>query len=755
MNLQEFESVMAAFVDRPSALEISKGQIVAEIRDQVLSASLREKEGDLWVQEGSEEMTARNWVCNRIARLPLLADHLIEYVESENSFVPPSGKLLGVDDHGLQFEEEAIENAQAVICSFFEQKMPSVSNVLYLTSDAGEGKTTLINQLALEQARKYKSGKASWMLVPIRLGGRQFMRLDDVIVAEFTNRLRYMVFFESFLQLMRMNVIIPALDGFEEVFVESSTGEGASALGSLISSLEGNGSVLVAARKALFEIQNFSTQAKFFDSLNAESDVVFSRLSLDRWSREQFCNYAQKRRIDNGPAIYQAVSKRLGERHPLVTRAVLVHRLLDIAMNSSIDDLMSKLGSKPEDYFYEFVDTLIEREAMEKWVDRTGESAQPLLSQKEHHALLASIAREMWINSSDALKDEYLDLVASIFAEECGKGPELARQIAERLHNHSLLVSNQLGKRQLRFDHEDFRWFFLGQSLSRNLIADSEQELLSMLRVSGLDERTAESAIAGVARTSGSVAKLATHLVNISKRSTDTSYTKQNAGILIGKLLQQGDLAGATIEDVFFPDNALSNIHINSVSFFRCHFQPTTLVASELENVIFDNCVFERIEPDPNVKITSVKFKMTNVQSFYDSTSDRKVFEPLEIRKGLKELGFGFEEREEQIGPLERNEGDVSRMNLVERALRAFMRSSQINENLFRRKLGERANEFIEDYLPLLLDNGVIKDVQYKGAGDQKRYKLSIPMKNIEPAIRNAKSFEEFFSLLKSPDDLN
>src|SRR4029077_1840672 len=88
------------------------------------------------------------------------------------------------------------------------------TSVLYLTSDAGEGKTTLINHLALKQAQRYKEKTTDWLLVPIPLGGRTFLRFDDVVVAALVNRLRFQLFYyDAFLELVRLGVLVPAFAG--------------------------------------------------------------------------------------------------------------------------------------------------------------------------------------------------------------------------------------------------------------------------------------------------------------------------------------------------------------------------------------------------------------------------------------------------------------------------------------------------------------------------------------------------------------
>ena len=97
------------------------------------------------------------------------------------------------------------------------------------------------------------------------------MRFDDVIIGALVNRLRFpMLYYEAFIELVKMGAVVPALDGFEEMFVEGSAGDAISALGNLVNTLQSSGTVLIAARKAYFE----------YRSLRGNTALRFSRQSI-------------------------------------------------------------------------------------------------------------------------------------------------------------------------------------------------------------------------------------------------------------------------------------------------------------------------------------------------------------------------------------------------------------------------------------------------------------------------------------------
>src|SRR4051794_23868961 len=93
---------------------------------------------------------------------------------------------------------------------------------------------------------------------------------------------------------LRYVPLVPALDGFEEIFVETSDGDAVTSLGTLIGQLGGEGTLLIAARKAFFEFKRLDTQAKLLDTL-PNVDVGFGRVSLRRWAKQEFVEYCHRR----------------------------------------------------------------------------------------------------------------------------------------------------------------------------------------------------------------------------------------------------------------------------------------------------------------------------------------------------------------------------------------------------------------------------------------------------------------------------
>ncbi|MCC5626472.1 hypothetical protein, partial [Nostoc sp. CHAB 5715] len=564
MQINDFKSIVTTFSDPGTELLFDKTQIVVSVNGDLIIGNLSVKSGDVYVDEGSGPEPASKWILTRLARLPLLAARLKESIPLTEYFVPPAATLLPTLEKGPQEKAITTDNALVTALETISDRSPLEATVLYITSDAGEGKTSLINQMARTQADLFVRGEAEWLVVPIPLGGRHFLRFDDITVGVLQNRYRFpFLYYNSFLALVKMGVIVPAFDGFEEMFVESSSGEALSAMGILVGSLDSQGAVMVAARKAYFEFENLRIQERLFDTIRNFS-VGFGKLELNRWNKAQFIAYCDKRRIDDSEALYTRVSERLTEGHALLTRAVLVKRLVDVAIKStSLDELLEKLSKSGADFFSVFVRGLIEREANEKWIDRSGERevGTPLISVNEHCELLSQIAVAMWEARVDYLKRDYLEFVADYFSESSRKNTFQAQQIRERIRGHAMLVPSSNAPNSLEFDHDEFRLFFLGEGIAnllRPLNDRAKADVFGVLR-RGILPRQAQHALVSAVTRSSDEKRIDTIklLATVSQMDAQASYTHENCGDIIIRLINGIESNDLVISGLTFGTDSL------------------------------------------------------------------------------------------------------------------------------------------------------------------------------------------------------
>ena len=764
MDINEFARVLRSFSDDPSDIDIRLGKLVAQIRDDLIDVTLsyaQDEERSLIVTENGVPHKARPWLLARIAKLPQLADRIIATTSvtadaaARSPFIEPSGMFIPDVSAAQESDSEVfVTNAVETLLGKVTSQLPGATSVLYLTSDAGEGKTTVINRTAHLQAQRYKARQATSLVVPIPLSGRAFLTFDDAVIAALVNKLRFSyLYFDGFIQLVRMGVLVPAFDGYEEMLVEGSKGEAVSALGNLVQTLESSGTVIVAARKAFFEYISFKTQAKLLDAIGDRS-ASFSRLSLLRWTREQFCDYGRRRNIDDPGEIHAIVAARLGADHPILTRAVLVRRLYDvIAGGADRQELATLLGSNPHDYFYTFVDAIVRREASEKWLARVGgDVAEPLLQPREHHVLLAQIAQEMWVSSTTSLRHDVLDVIVDLFAENAGKNAATVRQIKERLKQHSLLAVDPTRGQALAFDHDDFQRFYLGESLGMLLGKLSAGEIRTFLSVNIVPTATVEQAVQYLVRNKADVGKVLSLLQTINETEVAFSFCKENCAALTIRLAEcLGEPAAPiTFKNMYFSAGALSGRTLRKLRFENCQFQPTSIEQSAFHDIEFHNCEFERLEIDSERSLSQTVFSECEIRSLIVHPDEEHLFDPVLIAGEMR--GAGAVISDTALAPtIETHERD-DRVQMTERFLRAYLRSTHIDEDMIRIRMGKTfAPRFTTDVLPMLLEHGVLAEVPWRGRGVQRRFKLAVAMSDVNSALERCNGdFDLFLDALKS-----
>lgn len=762
MLFPDFKRIITSFADNSGDLVFDKGHFVFEVRGEVIEGDLSMREEGLYVSENGDEQTAQGWLIRRVARLHQLADRILTQIEPEAHFVTPAGMLLEEIERDPDEQPVRVPDALESTRLVLGRRLPGTTSVLYLTSDAGEGKTTLIEQLARSQAALYKDRKTNWLLVPVALGGRGMSRFDDAVIVALVNRLRFQFYYEAFIELVKLGVIVPAFDGYEEMFVEHGSGEAISALGNLVDTFDSSGAVLIAARAAYFEYKSFHARTRLFDSIKGEY-VSFSRLALQRWRVEQFISYARSRGIPDPGGLHKRLSDQLrNAEHPVLTRAVLVKGLLDIAEDDGLDALLQRLEAAGNDYFHGFVNAIVEREAHKKWIDRSGtphnapitvEEHNVLITVEEHHALLSMVAEEMWMMNTDVLGADILGLVADTFSEERAKSPPVARQIRERLPQHALLKTVDNRRTRFVFDHEEFRQFYLGNVVAQALLAPSDGALRRLLVIGTLPAWTCDAAALYVRRHVGAGAELVSivnRLVNIGKADTPTSLARENCGALWIRLMDGVDHEGVTASALAFPAEALYGRTLANVELIDCYFQATSLDGASMKSTAFTRCRMERLALTGNTYLERVELRDCTVTSAIFLGSERLVFEPAAIEAQLRRAGFtvtyagdkpAVATGEVTSQPVELDEDLVA----LERALRPFWRATQVNEGTLRQRLGVIANHFFDDLLPVLLREGVLEEVPYHGSGQQRRFRMRASMQDVEMAIESSRGrFDQF-----------
>jgi hypothetical protein len=586
--------------------------------------------------------------------------------------------------------------------------------------------------------------------VPISLAGRPFLRLDEVIGATLLNTLRFPhMYLDSFIELVRLGILVPALDGFEEIFVETDSADAVSGLGLLIRQLASSGTMVVAARKAYFHFRSLAAQAKLLDDIRTV-DVQFFELRLDRWDESHFVQYASRRGITDASSLYDTVASRLSGSHPVLTRAVLAKRLVDLVLDADDrSEIVSKLRPEAEDFFFLFIGALLDRERL-KWITKGGDAATPLLTIEEHHDLLGRVAEEMWLGKTRSLRGDLLDAIADLFSEELGKRNEIARQVRERIKQHALLVGRPPQSREFEFDHDEFFHFFLGERIARFLMVGDFASGRLIMAVDTLPGEVINVVAAALRRHRRDRRTISRQLADQLKPEGRFSASRENVGALASVLLEGTRGESIVLDKLAFPPDCLRHNSFCDVVFRNCYFHSTSLEGSQLTSCAFHACEFESLEIRGDVNLADTKIHagcQVHSVSYWDGEDEVSLFAPAQIESLLSRVGFTIIEHHEAAYSSEAKHSLDTDSKLFQRVLRTFQRSTTVGMSIFKLRLGQGFPHFDKIMLPQLLAAGILEEIQNTGSGTDRRFRLAVPLEGLQEALAEVEG--DYTSLLK------
>jgi hypothetical protein len=235
-------------------------------------------------------------------------------------------------------------------------------------------------------------------------------------------------------------------------------------------------------------------------------------------------------------------------------------------------------------------------------------------------------------------------------------------------------------------------------------------------------------------------------LLGISALDGQASYTQENCGSLIVRLLSEVDGKGLEIQGIAFAPDSLRDRKLGNLTFRHSFFAPTSLELSTLNKCTFEGCHFGQLRIYGSTAFQEVQFEGTTVDSVRLVEQDSEVWDPLAVRATLEKWGVRFSGDAEGAAPESEQVRRIDQeLRDFEKLIRYFMRSTHISENVILMKLGNRGQCFLDDSLPQLVDHRIMIEIDNRGGGVQRRFKLGQTLEAIDQAMTGAQgSFSEF-----------
>lgn len=582
--------------------------------------------------------------------------------------------------------------------------------VIMVTGEAGAGKTSVLQHLVKARADQYTLGQGDSLFLYINAQGRALARFNEALATEL-NDLRATLTYHAVSTLVRLGIVIPIIDGFDELLGVGGYEDAFSSLASFIEELDGSGRLVASARSTYYE-QEFVARANQVSSLGAQ---VWRQIPVEvlAWGDSEFNEYVL-RRSKHYPSnqlpdtfVRDVEHAFRGPNAELKTKPLFVAKTVDLIANGT------QLAG---DRFLldELVNAYLERERKEKLLDKSGGS---LLTHDQLAVLLVTLAEEMWNQETRELDKKSVREVAEYVLLTSGVEDAACRVVSERM---STLAFLSTGERNgtVTFEHETFFAYFLAQKFVEAL-SKTDSTLPGLLGRSVLPDEVAETT-SRLLLSSSPLPNVGSIMGNLgeagSTRSVRGGQIRENAGALARVLMRsycetQGAIDNIALRNLVIPGGDLDRVELRNsifeqVEFRRVNFSNCRILSSIARNVLL-------FEPLVSLADTRLELSGLNVASdvigglrILRGDSVKTVFEPHELQDALVSIGAAM-----PLSPTQRITRAVAReqFDLVEKLVRAYNRSNPVcvSDDYLRNLFGNPSWPTIQS---LLTQSGVVSE---------------------------------------------
>ena len=499
---------------------------------------------------------------------------MIMQTQPRDIFVPTKA-------HRKDLETDNLIPATELLTKLLDHYESDVTQILMVTGEAGAGKTRVLQELVLRQADRYLHGQTDKLLLYVNAQGRALARLNEALATELQD-LKVSLTYHSVATLARVGLLVPVIDGFDELLGISGYDDAFNSLATFLEQLEGFGSLIASARSVYYE-EEFLRRA---GRASTHGDQAWSHIPIEisPWKaddREGFLTALSAREglsPDQRTTLSSQVTAVFEGNEVLASKPLFFAKTVDLLREgwtfTAGADLLSALTTG-----------YLEREQKEKLLDRQHE---PLLSIDRLVQLMDELAEEMWNQETRELDYGSVREVADyiLVSEEV---PETARHIVvERMPTLAFLARSKR-ESSILFEHEVFFFHFLGRAIVNQIARGADLRLI--LSRSVLPEFVADR-IAFELMQRGKLLSVES-LQEVLHRLDEAGRTdwrrkaqvRENNGRIVLALLHEflrggttfSEIFGATISGVVFPGGDLSGITLRSCNLFDVSMRRTNL----------------------------------------------------------------------------------------------------------------------------------------------------------------------------------
>ena len=404
-----------------------------------------------------------------LGNLSYLAENTIEQFESAKR--TPSG-IVTTAIRQISHAEAAAAH-DVIDSAVAKHDHNGTTHVVFLAAQGGAGKTKVLERLVHDGAKRFAAGGAPFLYFYVNAQGRALARVDEAFAVEL-DLLGAHLSFSAIAALTRAGVLVPVIDGFDELIGAVGYDEAFQSLGRFLDTLRGAGQLVAAARSTYYEREFQARVRQRPQKDNWSLDTV----TLQPWGvtqRLEAVNFVtEERRADGDSTSEEAVCRarqQLGAKASSIADllgrpffAVQAARVIVAGEDDNIEDQRNLLRHLTE--------ALLRREVTEKFLDR---NLNPLTTLEQIWAFFREVASELWYQQTRSLDAPSLNAVVSIATDRWQ--PLAVDRLRERMRDLPIFA---LDGERVRFGHEYFFGLFLAD-IFRTAIANGGYELENAL----------------------------------------------------------------------------------------------------------------------------------------------------------------------------------------------------------------------------------------------------------------------------------
>ncbi|WP_242107127.1 NACHT domain-containing protein [Luteimonas aquatica] len=549
-----------------------------------------------------------------------------------------------------------------------------LTDLVMITAEAGAGKTSVLKELVRQQADLFVRGQSRYLYLYVDAQGRALARFNEALATEL-NELRVMLPFHAVSTLVRLGLLVPVIDGFDELIGVGGYDDAFNSISSFVEELNGSGVILASARSTYYE-QEFLSRANRASALGEQSWKLDS-IEIRGWAEIQRRQYVDWRCKENGQSdsIALALTKIFsGENEELADKPLFIVRAVDILMTGG--DLEGSGG-----LLERLISSFLQREQRDKLRDR---NERPILSVVQLRSLCEDFSEEMWAQGTRELDRSTVKDLAELVLSDTSLSSSDQHVVMERMPTMAFLqVGESYGA--VAFEHELFFSQFLANRFAKK-ISSSAQGLSLLLGRSvmpdslahGVAAKLHEMVVAGEVTVSSLVAILCAASAEFSPKQ---GQVKENAGRIVAALLARLEVPceSINIRDVVFPGSSMRGIQFSACTFSDVEFRRADFSNLKFIGCCGDRLVFESVLVDGCTVLELVgQVDVSSFNGLRVASADGgivQLFDPTKVRGELNARGFPAAKASDPSAV--RNVSDDV-VRLVDRLARAYTRCNPV-----------------------------------------------------------------------------